>query len=105
MNQVILMGRLVKDPEIRMTKGNEPMKVANYVLAVNDGLKKNGEQDVDFINCVAFGRSAELAEKYLKKGMKMLVRGRIKTGSYTNKDGQKIYTTTPRMFISNHRNL
>lgn len=64
MNQVILMGRLVKDPEIRMTKGNEPMKVANYVLAVNDGLKKNGEQDVDFINCVAFGRSAELAEKY-----------------------------------------
>ena len=93
MNQVILMGRLVKDPEIRMTKDNEPMKVANYVLAVNDGLKKNGEQDVDFINCVAFGRSAELAEKYLKKGMKMLVRGRIKTGSYTNKDGQKIYTT------------
>lgn len=73
MNQVILMGRLVKDPEIRMTKGNEPMKVANYVLAVNDGLKKNGEQDVDFINCVAFGRSAELAEKYLKKGMKMQV--------------------------------
>lgn len=67
MNQVILMGRLVKDPEIRMTKGNEPMKVANYVLAVNDGLKKNGEQDVDFINCVAFGRSAELAEKYLKR--------------------------------------
>ena len=85
-----------------MTKGNEPMKVANYVLAVNDGLKKNGEQDVDFINCVAFGRSAELAEKYLKKGMKMLVRGRINTGSYTNKDDRR---STPRMFISNHRNL
>ena len=87
-NKVILMGRLTKDPEIRT--GNT--QVARYTLAV-DRRFSNSEEKTDFINIVAFGKSAEFAEKYLKKGMKILVTGRIQTGSYTDKDNKKVYTT------------
>lgn len=89
-NKVFLMGRLTKDPEIR---GEEDKKVSRYSLAVDRKYKKDGEESTDFLNCVCFGKSAEFAEKYLKKGTKIVVIGRIQTGSYTNKDGQKIYTT------------
>ena len=96
MNKVILCGRLTRDPEVRYTQGAEPMAIARYTLAVDrrrGSNAKEGEQTADFISCVAFGRSGEFAEKYLKKGTKMLVTGRIQTGSYTNKDGVKVYTT------------
>lgn len=93
MNIVTLMGRLARDPEVRYTQGEKPMCVANYTLAVDRPRKKEGEQAADFISCVAFGRSAEFAEKYLHKGLKVVVTGRIQTGSYTNRDGQKVYTT------------
>lgn len=89
-NKVFLMGRLTKDPEIR---GEEDKKVSRYSLAVDRKYKRDGEESTDFLNCVCFGKSAEFAEKYLKKGTKIVVIGRIQTGSYTNKDGQKIYTT------------
>ena len=93
MNKVILMGRLTRDPEVRYTQGNNAMAIARYSLAVDRRFKRDGEPDADFINCVAFGKSGEFAEKYLKKGTKVAVVGRIQTGSYTNKDGQKVYTT------------
>ena len=93
MNKVILMGRLVADPEIRYSQGAEPTCIARYRLAVDRKYKKDGEQTADFINCVAFGRNGEFAEKYLHKGTKILAIGRIQTGSYTNNDGQKVYTT------------
>ena len=93
MNKVILMGRLTRDPEIRYSQGNDQMAIARYTLAVDRRFNRNGDQTADFINCVAFGRSAEFAEKYLKQGTKIVATGRIQTGSYTNKDGQKIYTT------------
>ena len=93
MNKVILMGRLTRDPEVRYSQGNEPMCIARYTLAVDRRIKREGEQDADFINCVAFGRNGEFAEKYLHKGMKIAVTGRMQTGSYTNKDGIKVYTT------------
>ena len=93
MNTVILMGRLTRDPEVRYTQGPEPMAVARWSLAVDRRYKKNGEQETDFISCVAFGKTAELVEKYCHKGMKICVSGRIQTGSYTNKDGIKVYTT------------
>lgn len=93
MNKVILMGRLTRDPEIRYTQGDNAMAIARYSLAVDRRFKRDGEPDADFINCVAFGKSGEFAEKYLKKGTKVAVVGRIQTGSYTNKDGQKVYTT------------
>lgn len=94
MNKVMLMGRLTKDPEVRYSQGENPMAVARYSLAVDRrGAKKDGEQTADFINCVAFGKSGEFAEKYLHKGTKIVVIGRIQTGSYTNKEGQKVYTT------------
>ena len=93
MNKVILMGRLTRDPEVRYTQGNNAMAIARYSLAVDRRFKRDGEPDADFINCVAFGKSGEFAEKYLKKGTKIAVVGRIQTGSYTNKDGQKVYTT------------
>ncbi len=94
MNKVILMGRLTKDPDVRYSQGDNPTAIARYSLAVDRRFKRsNDEQTADFINCVAFGKSAEFAEKYLKKGTKIAVTGRIQTGSYTNKDGQKIYTT------------
>ena len=92
MNKVILMGRLTRDPEIRYTTGN--MAIGRYAIAVDRRHQQEGaEQTADFINVVTFGKAAEFAEKYLKKGTKVLVTGRIQTGSYTNKDGQKIFTT------------
>ena len=93
MNKVILMGRLTRDPAVRYTQGDNAMAIARYSLAVDRRFKRDGEPDADFINCVAFGKSGEFAEKYLKKGTKVAVVGRIQTGSYTNKDGQKVYTT------------
>ena len=93
MNKVILMGRVTRDPEVRYTQGDNAMTIARYSLAVDRRFKRDGEPDADFINCVAFGKSGEFAEKYLKKGTKIAVVGRIQTGSYTNKDGQKVYTT------------
>lgn len=94
MNKVILMGRLTRDPDIRYTTGDSQMTVARYTLAVDRRRKANeGEQAADFISCVAFGRSAEFAEKYLKQGTKIAITGRIQTGSYTNKEGNKVYTT------------
>jgi single-strand DNA-binding protein len=94
MNKVILMGRLTRDPEIRYSSGNEPTAIARYTLAVDRRYKRQGDdQTADFINCVVFGRGAEFAENYLHQGIKIVVTGRIQTGSYTNKDGQRIYTT------------
>lgn len=93
MNKVILMGRLTKDPEVRYSQGEKPMAIARYTLAVDRKFKRDGEPNADFINCIAFGKSGEFAEKYLHKGIKILVEGRIQTGSYTNKDGVKVYTT------------
>lgn len=93
MNKVILTGRLTKEPETRYTQGNEPMAISRYTLAVDRRFKKDGEASADFVNCVAFGRQGEFAEKYLKKGTKIAVMGRIQTGSYTNNEGRKIYTT------------
>ena len=90
MNKVMLMGRLTKDPEVRT---GESTTVAKYTLAVNRKFKKDGEPTADFIPCVVFGRSAEFTEKYFRKGMQVAISGRIQTGSYTNKDGQKVYTT------------
>ncbi len=94
MNRAILMGRLTKDPSITYTQGAEPTCIARYTLAVDRrGKKQEGQPDADFISCVAFKNNAEFAEKYLKQGTKIAVEGRIQTGSYTNKDGQKVYTT------------
>ena len=93
MNKVILMGRLTRDPEVRYSQGENTMAIARYTLAVDRRFQKNSEQSADFISCVAFGRSAEFAEKYLKQGTKICITGRIQTGSYTNKDGVKVYTT------------
>ena len=94
MNKVILMGRLTRDPEVRYSQGENAMAVARYSLAVDRRFNRNnGEQTADFINCVAFGRAGEFAEKYFHKGTKIAVTGRIQTGSYTNKEGQKVYTT------------
>ena len=93
MNKVILIGRLTRDPEVRYTQGAEPMAIAKYSLAVDRRFKRDGQPDVDFINCVAFRRNGEFAEKFLKKGMKIAVTGSIQTGSYTDKDGNKRYTT------------
>lgn len=94
MNKTILMGRLTRDPEIRYSSGDEPTAIARYTLAVDRRYKRQGdEQTADFINCVVFGRGAEFAEKYLHQGIKIVVTGRIRTGSYTNKDGHKVYTT------------
>lgn len=92
MNKVILMGRLTRDPEVQTTQGGTV--VARYTLAVDRRIKKEGEQEADFIVCTCFGKAAEFAEKYFKKGTKIIVTGRIVTGSYTNKDGQKVYTTS-----------
>ena len=95
MNKVILMGRLTRDPEVRYSQGENALAIARYTLAVDRRFNRNNsdEQTADFINCVAFGRAGEFAEKYLRKGTKVVVTGRIQTGSYTNKDGQKVYTT------------
>ncbi len=94
MNKVILMGRLTRDPEIRYSQGETATAIARYSLAVDRRFKStNDQQTADFINIVAFGKAGEFAEKYLHKGTKVVVTGRIQTGSYTNKDGQKVYTT------------
>ena len=93
MNKVILMGRLTRDPEVRYSQGENATAIARYSLAVDRRFRRDGEATTDFINCVAFGRQAEFAERYLRQGTKMLVTGRIQTGSYTNKDGVKVYTT------------
>ena len=97
MNKVILMGRLVRDPEVRYTQAENPMAVSRYTLAIDrTGIKKKeGDQkpETDFINCIAFGKSGEFAEKYFHRGLRVLVSGRIQTGSYVNKDGNKVYTT------------
>lgn len=93
MNKVHLLGRLTRDPEIRYQQDNEQMAIARYTLAVDRRFKRDGEQTADFISCVAFGKAAEFAEKYLKKGTKIAATGRIQTGSYTNREGQKVYTT------------
>lgn len=92
MNKIILMGRLTKDPEVRYSQGNNPMAIARYTLAVERKFKRDGEPNADFINCIAFGKNGEFAEKYLHKGIKILVEGRWQSGSYTNRDGQKVYT-------------
>lgn len=93
MNKVILMGRLTRDPDIRYSQGSEPMAIARFTLAVDRRYKKDNEQTADFISCVAFGRQGEFIEKYAHQGTKLVVEGRIQTGSYTNKDGNKVYTT------------
>lgn len=94
MNKVILMGRLTRDPEVRYSQGENATAVARYTLAVDRRFNRNNDdQTADFINCVAFGRSGEFAEKYLHKGTKIAITGRIQTGSYTNKDGVRVYTT------------
>ena len=93
MNKVILMGRLTRDPEVRYSQGEQATAIARYTLAVDRRFRRDGENNADFIGCVAFGKSAEFAEKYLRQGTKIIVTGRIQTGSYTNRDGQKVYTT------------
>lgn len=93
MNKVILMGRLTRDPEVKYSQGDNPIAIARYTLAVDRRYKRNGEQTADFVGCVAFGKAGEFAEKYLHKGTKMTIVGRIQTGSYTNQDGNKVYTT------------
>ena len=94
MNKVILMGRLTRDPEVRYSQGDNSMAIARYTLAVDRRFNRNNDENTaDFIGCVAFGRAGEFAEKYFRKGMKVLVTGRIQTGSYTNRDGVKVYTT------------
>lgn len=92
MNKVVLIGRLTKDPEIRYTNGENSMAVARYTLAVERRTKRDADQKADFISCVAFGKPAEFAEKYLHQGIKVAVSGRIQTGSYTNREGRKVYT-------------
>ena len=93
MNKVILMGRLTRDPEVRYSQGATATAIARFSIAVDRRFKRDGEPDADFINCVAFGKTGEFIERYGHKGTKFVVEGRIQTGSYTNKDGQKVYTT------------
>ena len=93
MNKVILMGRLTRDPDVKYTAGDNPMAIARYTLAVDRRFKKENEATADFISCVAFGKAAEFAKKYFRQGIRIVVSGRIQTGSYTNRDGNKVYTT------------
>ena len=93
MNSVILIGRLVRDVDVRYTAGDNSMCVARYTLAVDRKYKKEGQPTADFVPCVALARNAEFTEKYFHKGTKIAVRGHIQTGSYTNKDGNKVFTT------------
>ena len=94
MNKVILMGRLTRDPEINYSQNGNNTCIAKYTLAVDRRFKQDGGQEADFISCAVFGKGAEFAEKYLHKGTKIAITGRLETGSYTNKDGVKVYTTT-----------
>lgn len=93
MNKVIEIGRLTKDPDIKYSQGDSPMAIARYTLAVDRKYKRDGEPTADFISCVAFGKAGEFAEKYLRKGTKICVVGRIQTGSYKDKDDKTVYTT------------
>ena len=94
MNKVILMGRLTRDPDVRYSSGENFTAVARYTLAVDRKFRREGDSaTADFIGCVAFGRQAEFAEKYLRQGTKIAIIGRIQTGSYTNREGRKVYTT------------
>ena len=94
MNKAILMGRLTRDPEVRYSQGDNQMAIARYTLAVDRRFNRNNDENTaDFIPCVAFGKAGEFAERYFRKGTKIAVTGRIQTGSYTNKDGVKVYTT------------
>lgn len=93
MNKVILMGRLTSDPEVRYGTGEKNMAVGRYTLAVDRRYKRDGEQQADFIRCVAFDKAAEFAEKYFRKGMRVCVSGRVQTGSYTDREGRKVHTT------------
>lgn len=93
MNNVVLMGRLTRDPDVRYSQGENPLAITRYTLAVDRRFKRDGEATADFISCVSFGKTAEFAEKYFRQGTKIAVTGRIQTGSYTNKEGQKVYTT------------
>lgn len=92
MNRVILMGRLARDPEIRYTQGENSMVVARFTLAVDRRFKRDNQPTADFISCICFRKTAEFVEKYCKKGTKLVVEGSWQTGSYTNKDGNKVYT-------------
>lgn len=93
MNKVILMGRLTRDPDIRTSQSDSATTVARFTIAVDRRFKRDSDQSADFISCVAFGRTADFFERYIKQGTKVCVEGRIQTGSYTNRDGQKVYTT------------
>ena len=93
MNKVILMGRLTRDPEVRYSAGENSLAIARYTLAVDRRFKRDGEATADFISCVVFGKQAEFAEKYFRQGIRIVVSGRLQTGSYTNRDGVKVYTT------------
>lgn len=93
MNKVILMGRLTRDPDVRYSAGENSSAVARFTIAVDRRFRRDGEQTADFISCVAFGRQAEFVEKYLRQGIKIALTGRIQTGSYTNREGQRVYTT------------
>ena len=105
MNKVVLMGRLTRDPDVRYTRGERAMAVANYTLAVDRRGKRSqeGEANVDFIQCTAFDKAGEFAEKYFRQGMRVLISGRIQTGSYTDRDGRKVYTT--QVIIEEHTEL
>lgn len=93
MNKFIAVGRLTHDPEVRYTQGTQPTAVAKYRLAIDRKVKKEGEQSADFVSCVAFGKSAEFVEKYLRRGMKIAIVARVQTGSYKDKNGNTVYTT------------
>ena len=93
MNKVVLVGRLTRNPETRYSQGDNPTAISRYTLAVDRRFRREGQPDADFIRCVAFGRSAEFADRYFTQGMRVAVSGRILTGSYTNRDGVKVYTT------------
>lgn len=93
MNRVVLMGRLTREPSVRYTEGTNPAAVARFSLAVDRKFKRDGEPSADFINCVAFGKTGEFIERYAHQGTKLIAEGRIQTGSYTNKDGTKVFTT------------
>ena len=93
MNKVVLVGRLTRDPEVRYSQGESATAVARYTVAVDRRFKRDGEPTADFVPCVVFGRSAEFAEKYFRQGMRVAISGRIQTGSYTNKEGARVYTT------------
>lgn len=94
MNKIILLSRLTKDPEVRYTQGDNSMAIASFSVAVNRKFKRENEPEADFFNCTAFGRQAQFVEKYLKKGTKILLSGRVQNDNYTNKEGQKVYSVS-----------